>query len=101
MTEDNNTPEAESGAGASLSDEEKNEFAGAIANDIYKKSTFAQVIQLVQTQCTNQAATIVENATAEEIDSFRKHLAAQAAPEAQSDPEAESAEETEDNSTES
>ena len=79
MTEDNNTPKVGSEAGASLSDEEKNEFASAIANDIYRKSTFAQVIQLVQTQCTNQAAGIVENASAEELDSFRKHLSEQKA----------------------
>ena len=77
MTEENNTPEKTEAApaGASLSDEEKNEFASLIANDIYRRATLAQTIQLVQTQCTNQAASIIENATEEEIESFRKQIA--------------------------
>lgn len=74
MTEENTTTTSTSGAKASLTDEEKRELVAAIANDIYKRSTLLQIIQLVQTQCTNQAATIIENATDDEIEGFLKQL---------------------------
>jgi hypothetical protein len=74
MTEENTTTTSASGVKASLTDEEKRELVAAIANDIYKRSTLLQIIQLVQTQCTNQAATIIENATDDEIEGFLKQL---------------------------
>lgn len=60
---------------ANLTDEEKKELVSAIANDIYKRANLLQVIQLVQTQCTNQAMQIVDNATPQEIEDFKKQLA--------------------------
>ena len=68
------TEETEGAAIANLSDEQRQELVSAIANDIYTRSTFAQVIQLIQTQCTNQAIEIVKNASAEEIDTFLETL---------------------------
>lgn len=57
-----------------LTEEEKKELVTAIANDIYRRATWAQVQSLVQTQCTNQAVTIVDNATDEEIDKWMEVL---------------------------
>ncbi len=74
MSESTNT-QTESVSGSPLTEEEKKEIGNAIANDIYRRASLAQVIQLVQTQCANQANTIIENATAEEIENFRKQLA--------------------------
>ena len=57
-----------------LTDTQKNEIISAIASDIYRKATIPQVLQLVQTQCTNQAKDIVENASGEELQSFIDQL---------------------------
>lgn len=57
-----------------LTEEEKKELVTAIANDIYSRATWAQVMSLVQTQCTNQAVKIVENATDEELENFLEAL---------------------------
>lgn len=65
----------EPNAASKLSEEERTELTSAIANDIYKRANLLQVIQLVQTQCTNQAVQIVENATEEEIEDFKRQLA--------------------------
>jgi len=59
-----------------LTDVQKNELISGIANDIYRRATIPQAIQLVQTQCTNQAKDIVDNATDEEIKGFMKQLEA-------------------------
>jgi len=59
-----------------LTDVQKNELISGIANDIYRRATIPQAIQLVQTQCTNQAKDIVDNATDEEIEGFMKQLEA-------------------------
>lgn len=59
-----------------LTDTQKNELISGIANDIYRRATIPQAIQLVQTQCTNQAKDIVDNATAEELEGFMKQLEA-------------------------
>ncbi|MDC3298499.1 hypothetical protein OAU81_00345 [bacterium] len=53
-----------------LTDEEKHELISAIANDIYQRSTWLQVMSLVQNQCTTQATKVVENATDEELQEF-------------------------------
>ena len=53
-----------------LTDEEKKELISAIANDIYQRSTWLQVMSLVQNTCTNQATKGVENATDEELQEF-------------------------------
>ena len=76
MTEETEptTETAGSTAAAALTDEQRQELVSAIANDIYSRSTFAQVIQLIQTQCTNQAVEIVKNATEEEIATFLETL---------------------------
>ena len=71
---DAKTPSTETKSNADLTEEEKKELISAIANDIYKRANILQVIQLVQTQCTNQAAQIVENATDSEIEDFKKQL---------------------------
>lgn len=77
MTDTNTQTDTDNKANASLTQEEKQELVTAIANDIYKRANLLQVIQLVQTQCTNQAAQIVENATEEEIEGFKKQLVAE------------------------
>lgn len=80
-----------------LTEEETNELITVIANDIYKRATWLQVMQLVQTQCSTQAKQIVENATEEEIEGFMKQIAeANAAAE-----EAKKQAEEQQNSTES
>lgn len=81
MTDEQPTESTEPNAASSLTEEEKKELVSAIANDIYKRANLLQVIQLVQTQCTNQAAQIVENATAEEIEDFKKQIAGEASKE--------------------
>ena len=89
-----------------LTDVQKNELISGIANDIYRRATVPQAIQLIQTQCTNQAKDIVENATDEELKGFIQQLdqakaaATQAAPEAPVD-EAEPEEKSEETSEES
>jgi hypothetical protein len=57
-----------------LTDTQKNELIGGIANDIYRRATVPQALQLIQTQCTNQAKDIVEKATDEEIQGFLDQL---------------------------
>lgn len=57
-----------------LTEEEKKELVTAIANDIYSRATWAQVQSLVQTQCTNQAVKVVENANDEEIEKWLEVL---------------------------
>ena len=64
-----------------LTEEETNELITVIANDIYKRATWLQVMQLVQTQCSQQAKQIVDNATEEEIEGFMKQIAEQKAAE--------------------
>ena len=71
---DANTQSTDTQNNADLTEEEKKELISAIANDIYKRANLLQVIQLVQTQCTNQAAQIIENATDKEIEDFKKQL---------------------------
>lgn len=71
---DANTQSTDTQNNADLTEEEKKELVSAIANDIYKRANLLQVIQLVQTQCTNQAAQIIENATDKEIEDFKKQL---------------------------
>lgn len=58
-----------------LTEEQKQELISAIAGDIYRRATITQVLQLVQTQCTNQAKDIMENATDEEIQNFLDQIA--------------------------
>lgn len=58
-----------------LTEEQKQELISAIAGDIYRRATINQVLQLVQTQCTNQAKDIMENATDEEIQNFLDQIA--------------------------
>jgi hypothetical protein len=58
-----------------LTEEETNELITVIANDIYKRATWLQIMQLVQTQCSQQAKQIVENASDEEIEGFMKNIA--------------------------
>jgi len=71
----NMSNEAETPTGeVELTDEQRNELTSAIANDIYRRATFAQAIQLIQTQCTNQAVDIVKNASKEEILGFLEQL---------------------------
>ena len=59
-----------------LTDTQKNELISGIANDIYRRATLPQVIQLIQTQCTNQAKDIVDKATDEELSGFITQLEA-------------------------
>ena len=70
-----------------LTEEETNELITVIANDIYKRATWLQIMQLVQTQCSQQAKQIVDNASEEEIEGFMKQIAEskQAADEAQAE----------------
>lgn len=74
MSQENDTTNPSTSAANGLTEEQKHELVTAIANDIYRRATLSQTIQLVQTQCTNQAATIVQNATPEEIATFLEQL---------------------------
>lgn len=57
-----------------LTQEQRNELAAAIAGDIYRRATILQCLQLVQTQCSNQANDILDKASEEEIKDFLKQL---------------------------